>query len=139
LFRETDVTSRALTLLLAAAIALALPAAALADPAPAPSSCARTQSIYDWTPVDQSTIIVRTSPNRGYKVTFAAPCYHMKWSVLARVDTRPAGSTICLSRGDTVLFGRGPRRAGNSFEQEERCIVSAVEAIEPADETAPAN
>lgn len=118
-------------------LALALPAAA--DDTPAPSSCARTQSIYDWTPVDTSTIIVRTSPNRGYKVTFATPCYHMKWSVLARVATRPTAAPICLSRGDVILFGRGPRRPDNSFEQEERCVVNAVQAIEPADETARSN
>jgi len=129
------VNHRAPTLLSCAVAALAatLPAAA-ADTAANSSVCARTQSIYDWTPVDSSTIIVRTSPNRGYKVTFVSPCYHMKWSVLARVETRPTTASICLSRGDIILFGRGPRRSDNSFEQEERCVVGAVEAIDAAEE-----
>jgi len=126
-------------LLSGVSIALGLSATAAADETPASSSCARTQSIYDWTPVDTSTIIVRTSPSRGYKVTFAGPCYHMKWSVLARVDTRPTTMAVCLARGDVILFGRGPRRPDNSFEQEERCVVNSVEAIEPADEAPRSN
>ena len=125
--------------LFALAMASASPAAAIADDQPAkPSSCARTQSIDDWKPVDESTITVRTGPGHSYKVTFASPCYHMKWSVFARVDTRPTTAAACLSRGDILLFGRGPRRADNSFEQEERCVVKSVEAIETTQDAPPA-
>jgi hypothetical protein len=90
----------------------------------------RTASIDDWKPVDKTSIIVSTGPQHSYKVTFMSPCYHMKWSVFARVDTRPTTEVACLSRGDVMLFGRGPRRPDNSFEQEERCVVKSVEAME---------
>lgn len=115
--------------------AAAAPGVALADD-PVPASCARSQSIYDWRPLDDGTIVVRTSPAKSYRVTFTAPCRHLKWSVLARVDTRPTSATACLSRGDVILFGRGPRRPDNSFEQEERCVVQTVEPYEePAQPT----
>ena len=113
-------------------IAWANPVAADDQPA-APTSCVRTQSIDDWRPLDKWAIVVRTSPSKSFKVTFSSPCHHLRWSVLARVDTRPTTATACLSRGDVILFGRGPRRDDDSFEQEERCTVKSVEPFgEPA-------
>ncbi len=123
---------------LALAMATASPASAIAADQPTePSSCVRTQSIDDWKPVDKSTIIVRTGPDHSYKVTFASRCSHMKSSVFARVETRPTTAIACLSRGDIVLFGRGPRRADNSFEREERCVVKSVEPIETTKDAPP--
>lgn len=115
----------------AALLLLVFPATpASADDKPAAqTSCARIQSIDDWRPVDNRTIVVQSS-GKSFKVTFSSPCPHMKWSVLARVDTRATTSTACLSHGDVILFGRGPRRADNSFEQEERCAVKEVEPFE---------
>ena len=111
-----------------------------ADQAGAPASCVRTQSIDDWRPLDDGSIVVRTSPAKSFKVTFTAPCRHLRWSVLARVDTRPTGATACLTKGDVILFGRGPRRPDDSFEQEERCVVKTVEPYEePKPTTPPAN
>lgn len=136
----TGPRSALLCALLAAALA---PDLAIADDPDVPASCARTQSIYDWRPLDDGTIVVRTSPSRSYTVTFTSPCRHLRWSVLARVDTRPAGAMACLSRGDVILFGRGPRRPDDSFEQEERCVVQSVEPYEepaqPAPPPAPSN
>jgi Family of unknown function (DUF6491) len=110
----------------------AIPVAAADEAATAETAetCVRTQSIDDWRPVDRSAIIVRVSTSKSYKVAFASPCKHMKWSVLARVDTRPTAGAPCLARGDIILFGRGPRKADNSFEKEQRCTVKSVEPFE---------
>jgi len=100
-----------------------------ADDAPKPSSCAVINSIDDWKIVDRTTIIVSTGPTHNYKVTFLGTCPHLKWSILARVDTKPS-TGMCLSAGDTIVFGRGG--APRHFEEEERCVVKSVERMEPA-------
>ena len=108
-----------------------------ADQATPPASCVRTQSIDDWRALEDGSIVVRTSPSKSFKVTFTAPCRHLKWSVLARVDTRPTGALACLTRGDVILFGRGPRRSNDTFEQEERCVVKSIEPYEEPQPTPP--
>jgi hypothetical protein len=116
-----------------AVAAIAAISSAVADDKPnqmTPVSCVRTASISDWKPVDATHIIISTGPQHDYRVAFTSRCYHMKWSVFARVDTRPTRDMACLSRGDVMLFGRGPRRSDNSFEQEERCVVKSVEAVQ---------
>jgi hypothetical protein len=62
----------------------------------------------------------------------------MSWSVLARVETRLTTATVCLSRGDVIVFGRGGRRADDSFKEEERCGVDTVEPFEEPAKPAPA-
>jgi len=108
------------------ACAFALAPLAAAD-APKPSSCVIVNSIDDWRILDDSAIVVSTGPSKEYKVTFAGTCRHMKWSVLARIEARPS-TALCLSSGDTIVFGRGgtPRH----FEEEERCMIKSVERLE---------
>jgi hypothetical protein len=124
---------------LVAACTLAAAPVAADDAAKSASSCAVTKSIDNWQPVDKTSVIVSTGPSHDYKVTFMGSCLHMRWSVLARVDAR-VSSGMCLSAGDTIVFGRGgvPGR----FEAEERCVVKSVERVESKPQTpavSPAN
>lgn len=100
-----------------------------------PSSCAMVRSIDYWKPIDDTHAILYTSPRRKYKVTFFAPCRELKWAIFARLETRPS-SGLCLSAGDTLIFGRGAPFASQRFEFEERCTITAVEAL-PFDDKEP--
>lgn len=131
-----------------AVVSLAITAAILAGEAQAteekaqPSSCAFVRSIDRWEPIDETHAYIFTSPRRKFKVTFFAPCRELKWAIFARLDTRPSSST-CLSVGDTLVFGRGSLLPTNRWEFEERCTITAIEAMpldgeKPKAETPPA-
>jgi hypothetical protein len=92
-------------------------------------SCVRTQAIYDWKPAGSSAVVVSTSLDKRYRVSFAAPCRHMSWSVFASVSTRPTGPIPCLSPGDVFVFGRGATLANGRYEEEERCTVRSVKPL----------
>ncbi len=97
-----------------------------------PSSCAFVRSIDYWKPIDDEHAYIYTSPKRKFKVTFFAPCRELKWAIFARLDTRPSAG-VCLSVGDTLVFGRGTLFPSKRFEFEERCTITAIEAV-PVDE-----
>lgn len=128
---------RRLPACLFATLALSTPlAAALAADTPASDRlCVNTRAIENWKPMGREAILVWTSPARRYKVTFTGHCANMKWSVFARVETRPTGVLACLTRGDVLVFGRGPRAADDSFVEESRCVIRSVEPyIDPLPE-----
>lgn len=118
-------------LMLSAGVVLA------ADAPSKPSSCAFVRSIDRWTPIDDTHAYIYTSPRRKFKVTFFAPCRELKWALFARIDTRRS-SAVCLSVGDTLVFGRGGLMPSNHWEHEERCTITAIEAV-PRDGEKPAN
>ena len=102
-----------------------------------PSSCAFVRSIDYWKPIDATHAYIYTSPKRKFIVTFFAPCRELKWAIFARIETRPSSST-CLSAGDTIVFARGGALPHRRFEFEERCMITAIEAVPIADkETMP--
>lgn len=109
-------------LMLSAGVVLA------AGEASKPSSCAFVRSIDRWERIDDTHAYIYTSPKRKFKVTFFAPCRELKWAIFARIDTRPSSST-CLSVGDTLVFGRGGLVPSNRWEHEERCTITAIEAV----------
>lgn len=113
-------------------LALGAGAAWAADEAK-PSSCAFVRSIDYWKPIDDEHAYIYTSPKRKFKVTFFAPCRELKWAIFARLDTRPS-SGICLSEGDTLVFARGGLLPSKRWEFEERCTITAIEAM-PIDES----
>ena len=115
-------------LILGLASAAAAFAAAAAEEAKKPSSCAFVRSIDSWTRIDDTHAIIHTSPKRKFKVTFFAPCRELKWAIFARIETRPSAGT-CLSVGDTLVFGRGGLLPSRRWEFEERCTISAIEAM----------
>lgn len=115
-------------------LALGAGAAWAADEAK-PSSCAFVRSIDYWKPIDEENAYIYTSPKRKFKVKFFAPCRELKWAIFARLDTRPS-SAVCLSVGDTLVFGRGTLFPTHRFEFEERCTITAIEAV-PLDEKEP--
>ena len=115
-------------LLVSSALLLTAGAAIAGDEPAKPSSCAMIRSIDYWKPIDDTHAIIYTSPRRKYKVTFFAPCRELKWAIFARLDTRPS-SGLCLSAGDTLIFGRGTPFADGRSPFEERCTITAVEAL----------
>ena len=119
-----------------AALMLSAGAVLAADEASKPSSCAFVRSIDRWEAIDDTHAYIYTSPRRKFKVTFFAPCRELKWAIFARIDTRPS-SAMCLSVGDTLVFGRGGLMPSNRWEHEERCTITAIEAV-PRDGEKPA-
>jgi hypothetical protein len=111
---------------LGVACAVALAASAVVGPAVADSpprarsACAFVSQIYDFKAIDDYTAIIRTSPSRSFKVTFANSCREMKWALFARVEARPG---VCLTAGDKIIVGR------NGFF--DRCFIRTVEALPP--------
>ncbi len=93
-----------------------------------PSSCAFVRTIDRWEPIDPTHALIYTSPRRKFKVTFFAPCRELKWALFARLDRRASSST-CLSVGDTLIFGRGALIPDGRWENEERCTITAIEAV----------
>ena len=124
--------TRALLVLLAG-LAIAGGSAIAAEEPAKPSSCAFVRSIDSWKPIDDTHAILYTSPRRKFKVTFFAPCRELKWAIFARIETRPSAGT-CLSVGDTLVFGRGGLLPSRRWEFEERCTISAIEAMPLEDE-----
>lgn len=93
-----------------------------------PSSCAMVRSIDSWKPIDDENAYIYTSPRRKFKVKFFAPCRELKWALFARVETRPS-SAMCLSVGDTLVFGRGSVMPSQRWQFEERCTITAIEGV----------
>ena len=125
-----------------AGILLASPELQAGDDTKPARLCVSTRSIDNWKPTGRAEMIVWTSADKRYKVTFMAHCANMKWSVFARINTRPTGTAICLSRGDVIIFGRGPRNPDDTFSEETRCTIKSVEPYEepitePATEAEP--
>lgn len=102
--------------------------AVAADEPSKPSSCAFVRSIDRWERIDDTHAFIYTSPRRKFKVTFLAPCRELKWAIFARIDTRPS-SAMCLSVGDTLVFGRGGLMPSNRWEFEERCTITEIEPV----------
>ena len=116
---------------------------ALAD-APAPTTnaddahrCVVVRTISGWSRVDDRTLIMRTSPQKKYKVTFFSPCREANWAYSARVDN----FGMCLRPGDILVFQVGAQSFGprwsNPFNTprggfEERCAVKSIELLPPA-------
>ena len=124
----------------AACLGVAGGASAAGDQAPRPHSpCAIVKSIDNWKAVDETTVIVQTSPRRRYKITFTAPCREMKWTTFARVERRP-GAGVCLAPGDAIMFGRKtlfPLFPPHPNETEERCVIRAIDSASDGGEPAP--
>lgn len=110
------------------AIGLGCGVAFAAEETAKPSSCAFVRSIDSWKPIDDTHAYIYTSPRRKFKVTFFAPCRELKWAIVARIETRPSSAT-CLSPGDALIFGRGGVLPSRRWEFEERCVITAIEAV----------
>lgn len=106
-----------------------------AEEAAKPSDCAFVRSIDRWSHIDDETALIWTSPRRKFKVTFNGACRDLKWAIFARLDTRP-GTNICLSPGDTLIFGRGALFPSKRWEFEERCMIRTIEGV-PLESDAP--
>ena len=111
-----------------AGVALSASVAPAADEPAKPSSCAFVRSIDYWKPIDAESAYIYTSPRRKFKVSFVGPCRELKWAIFARLETRPS-SAVCLSVGDTLVFGRGSLFPRNRWEFEERCTIASIEAV----------
>jgi hypothetical protein len=114
-----------------AALAITASPGLTADESPPPgkpSSCAFVRTIDYWKPIDDDNAYIYTSPRKKFKVKFATPCRELKWAIFARLDTRVSAG-VCLSVGDTLIFGRGGLLPSHQFEFEERCMITAIEPV----------
>lgn len=117
--------------ILTGVIAAVLPAPPLtapsADKPVAPSSCAIVQTVDSWQDVDESSVILETSPHRRYKVTFTAPCPDVKRAVLALIQRAPSAG-MCLAPGDAIVFARRSPAGPKNFDYDERCVIKTITA-----------
>ena len=115
----------------AVVVASVLPAPPLAAPSAgepvAPSSCAIVQSIDSWKDVDESNVIVETSPRRRYKVEFSAPCPDAKRAMMALIQRAPSAG-MCLSPGDAIIFARRSPAGPQNFDYDESCVIKTITA-----------
>jgi hypothetical protein len=109
------------------ALVLFAPAQALAESGRS-ANCPIVSSIDSWHEVDEATAIIETSPRQKFRVTFTTPCRDMSSNLFAHIETRHGGG-ICLSPGDTIVFGRGETRAHEHYEFEERCTIKKIEPV----------
>ncbi len=112
--------------ILAATMAIqTLPLAAPVIEPGTPPSCAMVQSIDTWTDVDNSTVMLETSPRRRYKVTFNAPCPDVKRAILALIQRAPSAGA-CLSPGDSIVFARKSPAGAKNYDYDERCVIKTI-------------
>lgn len=96
-----------------------------ARPLPAPQSAASGQTclqinrMYSWDVVNQSTLLVKDTTQRKYRVTLNGKCAHSHF--YDKVIFRPAAtsSLACVTSGDRVHLS-------NRQGQLERCFVENV-------------
>jgi Family of unknown function (DUF6491) len=103
---------------------LAMPGAVIA--APVGTVCLRQDMVHGWTVVDDRTLIVTDRVNKKFKISFAAPCYDLKFQT--RLAFRSPGGTglTCLGHNDYVLV---PPGGGMSAQ---RCFIADIQAYTPA-------
>jgi hypothetical protein len=71
---------------------------------------------YDsWRPLGRDNLAIWTGINEAYLLTIAGPCNDLPWA--NRIAIKSRGPT--LSRGDTVIVGRG-----------ERCMITELRPID---------
>lgn len=115
---------------------LSVAAATVNDPV-TPSTCAVVRTIDSWTDVDESTVILETSPRRRYKVTFIAACPDVKRGGVALIQRSPSAG-VCLSPGDSIIFARKSPPGPQNFDYDERCIIKTIAALPVEAANAPA-
>ena len=120
-------------ILLAATALLALSATtpAGAQDTPPKRACLRQDDIYNWTALNDRTLVVEDLLHRKYKLTLIGTCYDLKFhEVLAFKVIGSAGLGIaCVSPGDLVItrnFASGPTS----------CAITSIKYYTPEEEAA---
>jgi len=103
--------------------AAALPANAAGE------NCLRVGQINDWQATDNSTLIVKDSFRRKYKVGLMGTCINLNFKQRIGFSSPGGTSLSCLSSGDTVFFR-------DSAMGEQRCAITSVIAYTPEMEKA---
>ncbi len=108
-----------------AALAAAL---LLSGQAMAAGTCLRQANIYNWTSLNDRTVIVEDDFHQKFKLSLLSPCLNMQYK--ERLGFRTFGGTAlsCVSRGDDVIASSqiGPQH----------CPISKVEPYTPEMEKA---
>lgn len=126
--------SKSHAIILTLPLFLLAPSLARADDPP-PNQCMMVRTISSWKDVDERTAILIAAPRTQYKVTFWAPCRDMKSAAFARLD-RGGGRSICLRRGDVIVFRDALPIRGQDWV-EERCVIDSIERVSPEPASTP--
>lgn len=96
--------------------------------------CLRQANIYNWTALDNRTVIVEDDFHKKFKLTLMTPCLNMQFHERLGFKTFGGSQLACVSKGDEILSGSpiGPQH----------CPISKIEAytaeMEKADKDAKA-
>ena len=111
-------------LLLAAALAALAPNTALAE-----RPCLEFGYIYNWTALNDRTLIVEDYYHRKYKMSLIGVCYNLKFHERLAFKSPGALALTCLSPGDEVIT----RDFGTGFS---RCAITHIDYYTPEMERA---
>lgn len=107
---------------------LALTATVLVQPAHAAGACLRQSQIYNWTALDDRTVIVEDDFHKKFKLSLLTPCLNMQYHETLGFRTFGGTALSCVSKGDDVISGSqiGPQR----------CPIRTIELYTPEMEKA---
>lgn len=95
----------------------------------ASENCLRVGQIDDWQAKDNSTLIVKDTFRRKFKVGLMGTCINLTFKQRIGFSSPGGTSLSCLSSGDTVFFR-------DSAMGQQRCAVTSVTAYTPEMEKA---
>jgi hypothetical protein len=110
-------------------LVLALAAAAGTSPASAARVCLEVGHIYNWSAIDDRTLIVEDDWHKKFRLKLIGVCSNLKFHESLAFKSPGSLDISCLSPGDEVItreFGMGP----------EHCGVTRIEAYTPEMERA---
>ena len=109
--------------------ALAALVVASASPASADRPCLQFGYIYNWTALNDRTLIVEDNWHKKFKLKLIGACSNLKFHEQLAFRSPGSLELSCLAPGDDVItreFGTGPQR----------CAVTTIETYTPEMERA---
>ena len=97
-----------------------------ATAAPDATSCLRQDMVHGWTVVNDRTLIVTDRVGKKFQVSFAPPCYDLKFQTRLAFRTLAGAGLTCLGHNDYVLVPPGGGKPA------QRCMIKDVQAYTPA-------
>jgi hypothetical protein len=98
---------------------------ALVAPAKTAPVCLRQDMVWEWTVVDDKTLIVTDKVRKAFKVSLKPGCLDLKWPMRLSFRSYSGFGLSCLTRDDAVIV---PPQAGMPAQ---RCFISDVAAYAP--------
>ncbi len=89
----------------------------------AAAPCLRQDQIYNWTPLNDTTLVVEDDLHKKFKLTLLGKCFDLQYRERIGFKVFGGFGLSCVTRGDSILSGSviGPQR----------CSIKTVELYTP--------